>query len=270
MISVGDITISKDKCTYIAGPCAIESEEQIFTIARCVTKYGAHILRGGAFKPRTSPHSFQGLKEKGLELLFSAGRNCSVPVVTEVLDTSQIELIISVSQGHPFIFQIGSRNSQNYFLLTEIGKTGYPVLLKRGKGSTVDEMLSAAEYIKKGGSPVIICERGIVTFSSGGGCGRFTADHLAVIKFQEAGYLTIFDPSHAAGKRKYVTPLALSGIALGANGLIVEVHNDPEIALCDKEQALTLPDFAELMKKAKGVEKVLRDPDVAELQYYST
>lgn len=258
MINLGDISLSKDKCTYIAGPCAVESEEQIFTIANHVSKKGANILRGGAFKPRTSPNSFQGLGQKGLELLFSAAKENSIPVVTEVLDINQIEIIKKAAKGHPFIFQIGSRNSQNYSLLSEVGKTGYPVLLKRGKGSTVEEMLGAAEYIKNGGSKVIMCERGIVTFSSGSGCARFTADHIAILKFQEAGYITLFDPSHPAGNRKYVTPLALSGIAIGADGLIVEVHNKPEIALSDRDQAITLEDFDLLINKSKSIEQVLK------------
>lgn len=258
MIGVGDITILKRNCLYIAGPCAVESEEQIFTIAESIKASGANLLRGGVFKPRTSPHSFQGLGKAGLEYLFIAARTFDMPVVTEVMDSSQIELIINASKGHPFIFQIGSRNAQNYFLLTEVGKTGYPVLLKRGKGSTVEEMLGAAEYIEKGGSQVIMCERGITTFSSGSGCGRFTSDHVAVLKFQEANYFTLFDPSHAAGKRKYVIPLALSAIALGADGLIVEVHNEPQNALSDKEQALTPIDFSKLMERSKLMEQTIQ------------
>lgn len=258
MITIGDLTLSNSNCTYMAGPCAVESEEQICTIAEYLSKNGVQILRGGAFKPRTSPHSFQGLGEKGLELLFKAGKTYNMSVVTEVMDASQIELIIKIAKGHPFIFQIGSRNSQNYFLLSEVGKTGYPILLKRGKGSTVEEMLGAAKYVEKGGSQVIMCERGIATFSSASGCGRFTADHIAVLKFQEAGYITIFDPSHAAGKSNYVTSLALSAVAMGANGLIVEVHNEPEKALSDKEQALNLKEFKSLLEKARSVEDVVR------------
>ncbi|MBI2995100.1 MAG: 3-deoxy-7-phosphoheptulonate synthase [Candidatus Melainabacteria bacterium] len=258
-IQVGDITINPGKNFYIAGPCAIESESQIFTIAEHVVKSGATLFRGGAYKPRTSPDSFQGLGTLGLELLFSAGNKFNVPVVTEVIDASQISTITSASKGHPFIFQIGSRNAQNYFLLKEVGKTGIPVLLKRGKGSTVDEMVLAAEYAKAGGSPVLMCERGITTFSSASGTGRFTADHIAILKFQEAGFITIFDPSHPAGKKEYVTPLALSGIALGANGLIIEVHNNPKAALCDKQQALELDDFKKLMEKVKNIEMALRN-----------
>ena len=252
-ICVGDVTISLEKNLYIAGPCAVESEAQIFAVCEHVVKTGATFLRGGAYKPRTSPDSFQGLGKAGLELLFRAGKEYNIPIVTEVMDSSQISTIINTANGHPFMFQIGSRNAQNYFLLKEVGQTGIPVLLKRGKGSTISEMVSAAEYVKKGGSTVIMCERGITTFSSASGTGRFTSDHMAILKFQEAGFITIFDPSHAAGKREYVIPLALSGIALGADGLIVEVHNNPEIALCDKEQALRLEDFTELMVKIKGI-----------------
>ena len=266
-IQLGDITINKKNSFYIAGPCAVESEAQIFTIAEHVIKNGATVLRGGAYKPRTSPNSFQGLGIVGLELLFNAGREFNTPVVTEVMDASQINTIISIANKHPFIFQVGSRNAQNYFLLTEVGKTGIPTLLKRGKGSTVSEMISATEYIRKGGSPVIMCERGITTFSSASGTGRFTADHIAILKFQEAGFITIFDPSHPAGQKEYVTPLALSGIAIGANGLIVEVHNNPETALSDKEQALKLEDFTELMIKAKGIEIALGNYTDADKEY---
>ena len=262
-IQVGDITISKENPVYIAGPCAVESEEQIFSIAKFVTKCGANFLRGGAFKPRTSPYSFQGLGEKGLEILFNAAKECNIPVVTEVLDKDQIKLVIKAASGHPFIFQIGSRNAQNYSLLTEVGKSGYPVLLKRGKGTTVEEMVGASEYITKEGSQVIMCERGISTFSSASGCGRNTADHIAVLKFQEAGFLTIFDPSHAAGSTEYVIPLALSGVALGAEGLIVEVHNDPNKALCDGKQALSFDNFSELMKNVKEIEKILKKSYIA-------
>lgn len=256
-IQVGDITISSNKPTYIAGPCSVENEEQIFTVAKHVVKNGASILRGGAYKPRTSPTAFQGLGEKGLELLFAAAKEVNVPVLTEVMDSSQIQTIINSSKGHPFVFQIGARNALNYFLLREVGKTGVPVLLKRGKGAMVSEMISASEYITSGGSPVIMCERGIMTFSSASGVGRFTADHMGILKFQEAGFLTIFDPSHPAGKKEYVEPLALSGIALGANGIVVEVHNNPAVALSDKDQALNLEDYSKLIRKAKGIEMAL-------------
>ena len=255
-INVGDITVSEKECIYIAGPCAVESSEQTFTTVQHVTKSGASFIRGGAFKPRTSPLSFQGLEVKGLEILFAAAKELNVPAVTEVMDSSQIDFIINAAKGHPFIFQVGSRNAQNYSLLSSVGKKGYPVLLKRGKGSTVEEMIGSADYIRKEGSPVIMCERGIVTFSSSAGTGRFTADHLAVIKFQQSGYLTIFDPSHAAGESSLVTPLALSGIAVGANGLMVEVHNDPKNALSDGKQALSFEQFTELINKAKAIFRV--------------
>lgn len=260
-ISLGDITIIPDKNVMIAGPCAVESENQMDCIAQAVVAMGADFIRGGAYKPRSNPESFQGLGELGLRHLFESGKELNVPVVTEVMEISQIEVIKRVSHGHPYILQIGSRNAQNYSLLEAVGKTGIPVLLKRGKGSSVDEMLGSAQYVTKGGSPVLMCERGIVSFSSGDpkkNTGRFTADHLAIIKFQEAGFLTVFDPSHAAGLSDHVIPLALSGIAIGANGLIVEVHNNPSEALCDKDQALTFPQFQGLIHKARKVESILR------------
>lgn len=264
-INVGDITLSTNDCIVIAGPCAVESIEQTFITAEHVIKNGAKILRGGAYKPRTSPDSFQGLGERGLDILFSAAKKFDVPVLTEVMDSSQIESIIKSSLGHPFIFQIGARNSQNFSLLKDVGKTGYPVLLKRGKGSTVEEIIGAAEYITKGGSPVIMCERGIMTFSSASGTGRFTADHLAILKFQEAGFLTLFDPSHPAGKSDYVTKLALSGVAIGANGIVVEVHNNPSSALSDKDQALTLEQFSNLANKVNLVEEAIKDKSLINL-----
>ena len=252
-INVGDITVRPDKNLFIAGPCAVESDEQILEIAHNVVADGADILRGGVFKPRTNPKDFQGLGQKGAEFLFNAGRENNVPVVTEVMSESQIPVTINAAKGHPFMWQIGSRNAQNYDLLKAVGQTGIPVLLKRGKGSSIKEMLGAAKYISAGGSPVLMCERGIVSFNSGNpsvDAGRFTPDHLAVLRFQEEGFMTIFDPSHAAGRADHVVPLALSGIAIGANGIIVEVHNSPCDALCDKDQAITFDQFRELIKKA--------------------
>lgn len=253
-IQSGDITINPEQSVYIAGPCAVESEAQIFSIAQGVVGLGADMLRGGAYKPRTSPDSFQGLGEQGLHYLFEAGKTYNIPVVTEVMDISQINTIKRVAKGHPFIYQVGSRNAQNYSLLKDVGETGVPVLLKRGMGATTAEMVGSAEYITRGGSPVLMCERGIVSFSD---VGRYTVDHLAILKFQEKGFLTIFDPSHAAGDNKYVISLGLSGIAIGANGLIVEVHNNPESALCDKDQAISFSQFQELIQKAKMIERVV-------------
>lgn len=261
-ISVGDITIKSDRNIMMAGPCAIESKEQMFTIAQSVVGMGADFIRGGAFKPRTTPDSFQGLGEEGLRYIFEAGRQHSVPVVTEVMNENQIQVIKSIANGHPFIFQVGSRNAQNYDLLRALGKTGIPVLLKRGKGSNIQEMIGAAEYITSGGSPVLMCERGIVSFNSGNPntmAGRFTPDHLAVLRFQEEGFITIFDPSHAAGRSDHVVPLALSGIAIGANGIIVEVHNDANNALCDGKQALNFSQFQKLMIQSKAIEQILRN-----------
>lgn len=261
-IVIGNKEFKND--TIIAGPCAVESYEQTFAIAEHLNSLGIEFLRGGAYKPRTSPESFQGLGIKGLEILFRVAREFNQVVVTEVMDITQIDTIIKSSGGHPFIFQIGARNAQNYSLLEAVGKTKVPVLLKRGKGSTVDEMISAAKYITKGGSEVIMCERGIVSFSSSSGTGRFTPDHLAILQFQEAGFVTVFDPSHAAGKAKYVTPLALSGIAIGANGLIVEVHNNPSEALSDKDQALNFEEFTELVNKSKSLANTLSNQSTTE------
>jgi 3-deoxy-7-phosphoheptulonate synthase len=260
-INVGDITIKPDQNIMMAGPCAIESEDQFNTIANAVVGMGADVIRGGAFKPRTNLDSFQGLGEKGLRYIFEAGREFGVPVVTEVMREDQIELIKKIADGHPFIFQVGSRNAQNYDLLRSVGETGIPVLLKRGKGSNLQEMIGAAQYVTSGGSPVLMCERGIVSFNSGDphkAAGRFTPDHLAVLRFQEEGFMTIFDPSHAAGRSDHVIPLALSGVAIGANGLIVEVHNDACNALCDGKQALNFDQFQQLMTQAKAIENIVR------------
>lgn len=261
-INVGDITIKPDKNIMIAGPCAIESNTQITTIAQAVVEMGADFIRGGAYKPRTNPDSFQGLGEDGLRYIFEAGRKHCVPVVTEVMNESQIAVIKNVAYGHPFIFQVGSRNAQNYDLLKAVGETGIPVLLKRGKGSNIEEMLGAAKYVTGGGSPVLMCERGIVSFDSGDpykAAGRFTPDLLAILRFQEQGFITIFDPSHAAGRSDHVVPLALAGMAIGANGLIVEVHHDACNALCDGMQALNFDQFQQLINQAKAIEQILRD-----------
>lgn len=260
-INVGDITIRPDQNVMMAGPCAIESEDQMNTIAHAVVGMGAEIIRGGAFKPRTNPDAFQGLGEEGLRYIFEAGTELGVPVVTEVMNESQIELIKKAADGHPFIFQVGSRNAQNYDLLRTLGKTGIPVLLKRGKGSNIQEMIGAAQYVMAGGSPVLMCERGIVSFNSGDpdkAAGRFTPDHLAVLRFQEEGFITIFDPSHAAGRNDHVVPLALSGVAIGANGLIVEVHHDAGNALCDGKQALDFSQFQQLMTQSKAIERIVK------------
>lgn len=260
-ISIGNVTISPDHIAVIAGPCAIESRDQIFRISKHVTRGGADLIRGGAYKPRTNPDAFQGLGEEGLRHIFDAGRELDVPVVTEVMSEHQIRQIIDTAEGHPFMFQVGSRNAQNYSLLRSVGQTGVPVLLKNGKGSTVSEMLGAARYVTSGGSPVIMCERGIVTFDSGDpakGAGRFTPNLLAILRFQEEGFITLFDPSHSAGRSDHVVQLALSGVAIGASGIIVEVHDRPCEALCDANQAIDFAQFDKLMHQARAIEKTIR------------
>lgn len=263
-ISVGDISIHPEKNVYIAGPCAVESEEQMQRIAAAVVGMGALAIRGGAFKPRTNPEAFRGLGVEGLQYLFDAGSLHGVPVVTEVMAERQIDLILQASKNHknhPFIFQIGARNAQNYELLSAVGKTGIPVMLKNGSGSNIKDMIGAAGYITHGGSPVIMCERGISTFNCGDPkkcAGRFTADLHAVLRFQEEGFLTIFDPSHAAGRADHVVQIALAGVGVGANGVIVEVHDDPQHALCDKDQAISFEQFHTLINTAKQLEQVMR------------
>ena len=252
-IVVGDITIKPGDPTIMAGPCAVEDENQTMSTAEHVVSQGATILRGGAFKPRSDPDSFQGLGVPGLEILFKAGRTFGIPVVTEVMEKEQIGLIKEASGGHPFIFQVGSRNALNYSLLRALGVTGIPVLLKRGMGAKVEEMIKAARYVSIGGSPVLMCERGIATLSD---AGRYTSDLNAVFLFQLLGFLTIFDPSHAAGRNDWVTHLAIAGIAAGADGLLVEVNPTCE-AKCDGKQALSFNQFTRLMQQIDGVTKII-------------
>ncbi|MBI2051621.1 3-deoxy-7-phosphoheptulonate synthase [Candidatus Roizmanbacteria bacterium] len=261
-IHVGDISIKADKNYHIAGPCTVESSQQVFDIAENTISRGIDAYRGGAFKPRTDPDAFQGLGEDGLDILFEVGRFYNIPVVTEVMEQNQISLIRKKSKSHPFIYQVGTRNAQNYPLLRDVGETGIPVILKRGKGSKVSEMISAAGYITKGGSPVVMCERGIETFSSASGTGRATADLLAITQFQEAGFITLFDPSHAGGMPEYVVRLALASIAAGANGTIVEVGVVDEQgkchAQCDAQQALSYGQFTSFLQRAKEIEKLVK------------
>lgn len=254
-IIVGDITLRPNKPTIMAGPCAVESEDQTMSTAEAVVSAGAAILRGGAFKPRSDPESFQGLGVAGLEILFNAGRTFGVPVITEVMDKDQIPLIREASKGHPFIFQIGSRNALNYTLLKAVGETGIPVMLKRGMGTKVDEMVKASRYITRGGSPILLCERGIATLSD---AGRYTPDLNAVLMFQQQQFLTIFDPSHPAGRNDWVTHLALAGVAVGADGLIVEVNPTCD-AKCDGKQALSFTQFAGLMERIKGISQIIHE-----------
>jgi 3-deoxy-7-phosphoheptulonate synthase len=223
----------------MAGPCTVESREQLLETARVVSDGGASFLRGGAYKPRTSPYAFQGLGQEGLRLLAEAKKETGLPVVTELMDMRDIDDVLEVAD----VVQIGARNMQNYPLLTEIGRSGRPALLKRGLSATLDELLMAAEYILKEGNPnVMLCERGIRTFET---AYRFTLDLMAVPVLKELTHLpVIIDPSHAAGRRDLVTPLSLAAAAVGADGIIVEVHPRPEAAICDGPQALRAEDFA--------------------------
>jgi 3-deoxy-7-phosphoheptulonate synthase len=241
---IGDVTIGAGEPVVMAGPCAIESEDQALTIARFVKEHGAGIFRGGAFKPRTSPYSFQGLGEAGLKILEKVRRETGLPVVTEAIDSESLVLV----EKYADIIQIGARNMQNYSLLRLAGQTRKPVLLKRGFAATIDEWLMAAEYImSEGNQRVILCERGIRTFADN---TRNTLDLSAIPSIKAASHLpVIVDPSHAAGLRDYVIPLSRGAIAVGADGLIVEVHHDPAHALSDGVQSLYLQQFAELMRE---------------------
>lgn len=231
--------------SVIAGPCSIETKEQITEVAVDVKNSGAGLLRGGAFKPRTSPYSFQGLQEEGLELLLEAKKATGLPIVTELMSVAHIDLFENVD-----VIQIGTRNMQNFELLKEVGKLKTPVLLKRGMANTLDELLMSAEYIMAGGNEnVILCERGIRTFETS---MRNTLDLSAIPMLRRKTHLPIVvDPSHAAGLRWMVEPLSMAAIAAGADGLMIEVHNNPEKALCDGAQSLTPATFDELMGKIK-------------------
>lgn len=241
-VRIGDITIGGGEIVVAAGPCAVESEAQIFTAAEEVARAGARLLRGGAFKPRTSPYSFQGLGEEGLRLLTEAGRACGLPVVTEVLAVEDVALVAR----HADLLQIGARNMQNTPLLRAVGAAGRPVLLKRGLASTIDELLYAAEHIAvHGNAEVILCERGIRTFET---ATRNTLDLNAVALLRRLTHLpVIVDPSHGTGRRELVAPLALAAVAAGADGLIVEMHPNPDAALSDGAQSLDPESFALMM-----------------------
>jgi len=231
--------IGGDSFALIAGPCTVESREQTLQTARVVRDAGATLLRGGAYKPRTSPYAFQGLGQEGLRLLAEAKSETGLPIVTELVDMRDIDAVLEVAD----VVQIGARNMQNYPLLAEIGRSGRPALLKRGLSSTLDELLMAAEYILKEGNPnVMLCERGIRTFET---AYRFTLDLMAVPVLKELSHLpVIVDPSHAAGRRDLVLPLSLAAAAVGADGIIVEVHPNPDEAICDGPQALRAEEFA--------------------------
>jgi 3-deoxy-7-phosphoheptulonate synthase len=232
----------------IAGPCTVESREQTLETARVVRDAGATLLRGGAYKPRTSPYAFQGLGQEGLRLLAEAKAETGMPVVTELMDARDLEAVLEVAD----VIQIGARNMQNYSLLSEVGRSGCPVLLKRGLSATIDELLMAAEYVLKEGNPsVMLCERGIRTFETA--YRRATLDLMAIPILKELSHLpVIVDPSHAAGRRDLVLPLSLAAAAAGADGIIVEVHPQPDLAICDGPQQLVADEFAEYVERVQA------------------
>ena len=253
VVDVGyGVTVGGDKLAVFAGPCAIEREEQFLKVARLVKQSGANILRGGAFKPRTSPYAFGGLEEDGLKIMRKAGDELNMPICTEVMDTRDAELVAKYAD----IIQIGARNMQNFKLLREVGKVNKPVLLKRGLASTVEEWLMAAEYImSEGDSDVILCERGIRTYETS---TRNTFDVSAIPVTQELTHLPIIgDPSHAAGTYKYVPAIAKAAVAAGADGLMIEVHDCPECASSDGPQSLKPEKFDSLMKEIKRIAQVV-------------
>lgn len=247
-ITLGDVVIGGNEITIIAGPCSVETEEQTLETARAVAANGATILRGGAFKPRTSPYEFRGLGERGLEILAKARDETGLKIITEVMTPSDVDVVGQYTD----IFQIGARNCQNYLLLEEVGKAMKPVMLKRGLSLLIEEWLLAAEYVMaQGNADVILCERGIRTFEN---ATRNTLDVSAVPVLQSLSHLPVFiDPSHAAGKRAFVGSLALAGIAAGADGLIIEVHPNPDHAMSDGAQSLDFREFAELMPRVGAV-----------------
>ena len=238
--------------TVIAGPCSVESEKQTVETARAVKEAGGHALRGGAFKPRSSPYAFQGLGLKGLKILRKAKEETGLPIVTEVIDARDVFWVSEYAD----VLQIGARNMQNFSLLKEVGKSRKPVLLKRGMNSTIEEWLNCAEYILSEGNPhVILCERGIRTFEN---YTRNTLDLSAVPVLKELTHLpVIVDPSHATGKVSLIPPLSLASVAAGADGITVEVHINPEEALCDKEQALTPQQFSEMMQRIRALHQFM-------------
>ena len=239
VLDIAGRKIGGEHFALIAGPCTVESRDQTLTTAHAVQQAGATMLRGGAYKPRTSPYAFQGLGQEGLRLLAEAKAETGLPVVTELMDARDLEPILEVAD----VIQIGARNMQNYALLAEVGRSGCPVLLKRGLSSTLEELLMAAEYVlKEGNEAVMLCERGIRTFETS---YRFTLDLTAVPVLQQLSHLpVVVDPSHAPGRRDLVEPMSLAAAAAGADGIIVEVHPDPEHAICDGPQQLRTEDFA--------------------------
>ena len=252
VVTVGNTQVGGGNFAMIAGPCSVESEEQIIDVAMAVKAAGANILRGGAFKPRTSPYAFQGMKGAGIELLVKAKNATGLPIITEIMNISTLDLFSDVD-----IIQVGARNMQNFDLLKELGKTNKPILLKRGLANTLQELLMSAEYImSEGNENVILCERGIRTFET---YTRNTLDLSAVSVLQELSHLpVIVDPSHATGKAKLVPPMAFAAAAAGADGLMIEVHNNPACALCDGAQSLTPAQFEDLNKRVQQICEVVK------------
>lgn len=253
VIKVGNATIGGGSLTLIAGPCSVESKEQIISVARDVKASGAKILRGGAFKPRTSPYAFQGLREEGIKLLLEAKKDTGLPIVTEIMDLSQLDLFSEID-----VIQVGARNMQNFELLKQLGHSGKPVLLKRGLSNTYQELLMSAEYIMAfGNEQVILCERGVRTFET---YTRNTLDISAVPALKKLSHLpVIIDPSHAAGIAEFVPSLSMAAVAAGADGLIIEVHNDPAKAKCDGAQSLIPGDFDKLAKKLRILKNAIQE-----------
>lgn len=251
IVNIGGVNVGDGNFLMIAGPCSVESEEQVCDIAKAVKSSGALILRGGAFKPRTSPYTFQGMGNDGLELLLKAKKLTGMPVVTEIMDASQLPLFDEIDA-----IQVGARNMQNFYLLKELGKINKPILLKRGLASTVQELLMSAEYIMDGGNKnVILCERGIRTFETS---TRNTLDLSAIPVIKELSQLpVIVDPSHATGYAKYVKPMSYAAAAAGADGVMVEVHNHPSEALCDGQQAITNEVFAKLVLGVNAIRSAI-------------
>jgi 3-deoxy-7-phosphoheptulonate synthase len=253
IVDVSGVKVGGGSAVVMAGPCAVESEEQIMTVARAIKAAGAHMLRGGAFKPRSSPYSFRGMGEAALKLMAQARSETGLPIVTEVMTPTDVDLVAKYAD----LLQIGARNMQNYQLLEEVGRSQRPVLLKRGLSATFEEWMLSAEYImNQGNHNVILCERGIRTFET---ATRNTLDLNAVALAKKRTHLPIIvDPSHGTGKWYLVQPLALAGLAAGADGLMIEVHPDPDKATSDGPQSLTLEHFAELMPKVNALSGVLR------------
>jgi 3-deoxy-7-phosphoheptulonate synthase len=251
VVEIAGRRIGGDQFAVIAGPCTVESREQTLETANAVRDAGATMFRGGAYKPRTSPYAFQGLGRAGLKLLQEAKLQTGLPIVTELLDLRDLDQVLEVAD----VLQIGARNMQNYPLLAEAGRSGRPVLLKRGISATIDELLQAAEYVlREGNEAVILCERGIRTFET---AYRFTLDLAAVPVLKERTHLpVIVDPSHAAGRRELVTPLSLAAAAVGADGVIVEVHPRPDEAICDGPQSLATADFADYVERVRAAATV--------------